>query len=310
MNPDLDQPCAAADPAALLAQPAPTAAFSDYLELTKPRLSLLSILTTLVGYLAALPGRSAWTLLPLLLGTGLTAGGVAALNQWMESDTDAQMSRTRARPIPSGRVTTGSAFVLGWGLCLGGLATLFAEVNGLSAAFALATIVCYLALYTPAKRWSRRSTEIGAVAGALPPLIGWAAAEGRISPLGWILSGALLLWQIPHFMAIAWTYRRDYAAVDFPMLAVRDATGGKVAAWSSVCAVLLLAVTLLPVCFGFCGAGYGLAAALLGAWFLSKAAVFLLPAGRERAARRLFFASIIYLPLLLGALVVDRCWLR
>ena len=306
MNPAPPQPSGMANPAGLLSETAAPAAFSDYLELTKPRLSFLSVLTVLVGYLAALPGRSAWTLLPLLLGTALSAGGVAALNQWMEADTDARMNRTRDRPIPSGRITTGSAFVLGWGLCLGGLAILLAEVNGLSAVFALATLVCYLALYTPAKRWSRWSTEIGAVAGALPPLIGWTAAEGRVSALGWILFGLLFFWQMPHFMAIAWMYRRDYLAVGFPMLAVRDASGAKVAAWSLACATLLVGVTLLPVWLGYCGAAYGLAATVLGAWFLWKALVFLRPAGREQAARRLFFASVLYLPLLLGVLVIDR----
>src|SRR5208283_2043194 len=170
-------------------------------------------------------------------------------------------------------------------------------------------MVCYLALYTPAKRWSRWSTEIGAVAGALPPLIGWTAAAGRVSALGWILFGLLFFWQMPHFMAIAWMYRRDYAAVGFPMLSVRDASGGKVAAWSLACAAMLVAVTLLPAWLGFCGAAYGLAATVLGVWFLWKALVFLRPAGREQGARRLFFASVLYLPLLLGALVVDRCWL-
>ncbi|MDD2763584.1 MAG: heme o synthase [Opitutaceae bacterium] len=290
------------------------ASLADYLELTKPRLSSLSVLTALVGYLAALsglsgvegPARNGWTLLNVLLGTAMAAGGVAALNQWLEADTDALMERTRSRPIPAGRVTTGSAFVLGWSLCAGGLALLFACVNGLSALCALATMVCYLALYTPAKRWSRWSTEIGAVAGALPPLIGWTAAEGRISPLGWILFGVLFFWQIPHFMAIAWTYRRDYEAVNFPMLSVRDAGGGRVAAWSVANTVLLVAVTLLPVALGYCGPAYGVAAAGLGAWYLWRALAFLRPAGRETAARRLFFASIFYLPVLLAALVIDR----
>ena len=306
MTPEIHLPCGTVNPDGLLSEAGAPAAFADYLELTKPRLSFLSVLTALVGYLAARPERSSWMLLPLLIGTALSAGGVAALNQWLEADTDARMSRTRDRPIPSGRVTTGSAFVLGWGLCLGGLAMLFAEVNGLSAAFALATMVCYLALYTPAKRWSRWSTEIGAVAGALPPLIGWAAAEGRVSTLGWILFGLLFFWQIPHFMAIAWMYRRDYVAVGFPMLSVRDTSGGRVAAWSFGCATMLVFETLLPVWFGFCGAAYGLAATVLGAWFLWKAAAFLRPAGREQAARRLFFASILYLPLVLAVLVADR----
>jgi protoheme IX farnesyltransferase len=183
---------------------------------------------------------------------------------------------------------------------------LFARVNGLAALMALGTMVSYLALYTPAKRWSRWSTEMGAVAGALPPLIGWAAAEGRISALGWILFGMLFLWQIPHFMAIAWNYRLDYAAVNFPMLSVRDAGGGRVAAWSLTSTMALVAVTALPVLLGLCGVLYGVAAAGLGAWFLRRAVAFMRRNERERAARRLFFASILYLPLLLAALVIDR----
>ena len=183
---------------------------------------------------------------------------------------------------------------------------LFTLVNGLSALFALATLVCYLALYTPAKRWSRWSTEIGAVAGAFPPLIGWAAADGRISALGWILFGVLFFWQIPHFLAIAWIYRRDYATVGFPLLPVRDAGGGRVAAWLFVSTACLVAVTLVPLPLGCGGTAYGVAAAVLGGWFLWRAAVFLRPAGREAAARRVFLVSICYLPLLLAALVVDR----
>ena len=296
----------AAGHAGLLAEAAPRAAFADYVELTKPRLSLLSVLTAAAAYLAARQPWNGVSLLSVLVGTALAAGGVAALNQWLEADVDARMRRTRDRPIPAGRVSTGSAFVVGWALCAGGLALLFAAVGGLSAIFALATMVCYLALYTPAKRWSRWSTELGAVAGALPPLIGWSAADGRVSGLGWILFAVLLFWQMPHFLAIAWTYRRDYAAAGFPMLAVRDAGGGRVAAWSLVHTVLLVAVSLLPVPLGYCNAFYGAAAAGLGAWFLWRAAGFARRTGREPAARRLFLASIGYLPLLLTALVLDR----
>jgi len=306
MNSGIRDSFESAAPAVLLADTGTLARFSDFLELTKPRLSLLSVLTALVGYLAAMPARAGWTLVPLLVGTAMCAGGVAALNQWLEADTDARMSRTRDRPIPSGRVSTGSAFVLGWGLCAGGLAMLLAEVNGLSAAFALATVVCYLALYTPAKRWSRWSTEIGAIAGALPPLIGWTAATGAVTGLGGILFAVMFFWQVPHFMAISWIYRRDYAAVNFPMLPVRDAAGGKVAAWSFICSVVLVVMTLLPVKLGYSHAAYGLAAGGLGCWFVWRAAAFVRPAGREVAARKLFFASIIYLPLLLAALVIDR----
>lgn len=280
--------------------------FVDYLELTKPRLSLLSVLTAMVGYFAARPPSDPAKLTLLLIGTMLAAGGVAALNQWMESDTDAQMKRTADRPIPAGKVPTGSAFVLGWLMCIAALFLLFAKVDRLAAMFTLFTIVSYLGWYTPAKRWSMWSTEIGAVAGAFPPLIGWTAGEGRVTALGWILFGVLYFWQIPHFMAIAWTYRRDYSTVHFPMLPVRDESGGKVAVWSLVNTFALVVVSLLPVALGLATKAYGLAAAVFGAWFLWRAIVFLHPEGRDVAARKLFFASIGYLPLVLGALVADR----
>ena len=282
------------------------ARFRDYLELTKPRLSLLSVLTAMVGYFAALPPSNPVKFTLLLIGTMLAAGGVAALNQWMESDTDAQMRRTADRPIPAGKVATGSAFVLGWLMCIGALFLMWARVDRFAAMFTLFTIVSYLGWYTPAKRWSTWSTEIGAIAGAFPPLIGWSAGEGRVTTLGWILFGVLYFWQIPHFMAIAWTYRRDYSAVHFPMLPVRDEAGGKVAVWSLVNTVALVVVSLLPVWHGLTTKAYGLAAGVFGAWFLWRAIVFLHPQGRDVAARKLFFASIIYLPLVLGALVVDR----
>ena len=288
---------------------APKALFVDYLELNKPRLSSLSVLTALAGYLAARPEHEGWKLVFAVTGTACAAGGVAALNQYMEWDTDALMRRTADRPIPSGKVATGSAFVLGWGLCIAGLAILFAEVNGLAAFFALLTMVCYLALYTPAKKRSPWATEIGALAGALPPLIGWAAAEGKISALGWILFGVLLFWQIPHFMAIAWLYRGDYAAAHFPMLSVRDQSGRRVARWSLVSAILLVAVSLLPTLLGFASAYYLAVALVAGVWFVGRAVIFLRPAGREFAARKLFFASLAYLPVQLAMLVADRCLL-
>jgi protoheme IX farnesyltransferase len=288
---------------------APKACFADYLELTKPRLSFLSVTTAVVGYFAARPAWEPSVFFALLAGTSCAAGGVAALNQWMESDTDALMKRTADRPLPAGRVPTGSAFVLGWTLCAAGLAVLFAKVNGLAAFFALATMVSYLAIYTPAKRWSRWSTEIGAVAGAFPPLIGWAAAETQTTSLGLILFGVLFFWQIPHFMAIAWTYRQDYDAVHFPMLAVRDATGAKVARWSLLATVALVAVSAWPTALGLTSVYYLATTFILGIWFVLRAVAFLQATSREAAARRLFFASIIWLPLQLAALVADRlCW--
>lgn len=282
------------------------ARFRDYLELTKPRLSLLSVLTAMVGYFAARPPSNPTKLTLLLIGTSLAAGGVAALNQWLEHDTDAQMKRTSDRPIPTGKVATGSAFVLGWLMCVAALFLLFARVDRLAAFFTLLTIISYLGWYTPAKRRSRWSTEIGAVAGAFPPLIGWCAGDGVVSPLGWILFGILFFWQIPHFMAVAWTYRRDYSAVHFPMLPVRDESGHRVAWWSLINCVALVALTLLPVHLGLASRAYGVAAAGLGLWFIWRAVAFLRPPVRDPMARKLFLASIAYLPLLLGALVADR----
>lgn len=287
------------------ATPSP-AKFGDYLELTKPRLSLLSVLTALVGYLSARPEHDPLKLVLLIVGTCLAAGGVAALNQWLEHETDALMKRTADRPIPTGKVATGSAFVLGMLMCIAALFLLFACVHPLAALFTLLTIVSYLGWYTPAKKWSLWSTEIGAIAGAFPPLIGWAAGEGRVTVLGWILFGVLFFWQIPHFMAIAWTYRRDYSTVHFPMLPVRDEAGGRVAAWSFVNSLALVAISLLPVAYGLASRWYGVVAVVGGLWFLSRAAAFLRVSGRDASARRLFFASIGYLPLVLGALVVDR----
>lgn len=283
-----------------------SAKFGDYLELTKPRLSLLSVLTALVGYLAARPEHDTLRLILVSIGTSLAAGGVATLNQWLESDTDARMKRTADRPLPTGKIPTGSAFVLGWLMCVVSLFLFFSCVNYLSALFTLLTIVAYLGWYTPAKRWSRWSTEIGAIAGAFPPLIGWTAAEGRVTALGSILFGILFFWQIPHFMAIAWTHRRDYSAVHFPMLPVRDEKGGWVAAWSLLTTLALVAVSVLPWTLGLATFWSGGVALAGGAWFLWCAVVFLRAEGRDQAARKLFLCSIAYLPLVLGALVADR----
>jgi protoheme IX farnesyltransferase len=285
---------------------ASTAKFRDYLELTKPRLSLLSVITTLIGYFAARPPSDPAKLILLFIGTSLAAGGVAALNQWLEHETDAQMKRTADRPIPAGKVPTGSAFVLGWLMCIVALFLLFAKVDRLAALFTLLTIISYLGWYTPAKKRSVWSTEIGAIAGAFPPLIGWCAGEGRVTALGWILFGVLFFWQIPHFMAVAWTYRRDYSAVHFPMLPVRDESGKRVALWALINTVALVIVSLLPVFLGYASKGYGLAATLGGAWFVWRAIAFTRSETRDAMARKLFLASIAYLPLVLGALVADR----
>jgi protoheme IX farnesyltransferase len=229
---------------------------------------------------------------------------------WMEGDTDAKMKRTAGRPIPTGIIAPGSAFIVGWALCIAGLAVLFKLVNGYSAFLGLATIVAYLAIYTPAKRWSRWNTELGAISGALPPLIGWAAAGRSNSGIGWSLFAIMFTWQMPHFFAIAWTYRKDYAAAGMPMLSVVDPSGNVLSRWTFVWTVLLVASSLFPTLLGYCSWYYGIFAALLGLWFLVSAFHFLNPARRDTEARRLFIISIAYLPLLLGFLVADRVIFR
>ncbi len=297
-------------PSASMPAVAESANWRHYLELTKPRLSMLSVSTAMVGYLAAGPYWEWSRTFLVVLGTALCAGGVAALNQWMESDLDALMKRTQDRPIPRGIIAPGSAFVLGWALCIAGMVVLFRLVNGMSAFLALATVVAYLAIYTPAKKWSRWSTEIGAVSGALPPMIGWAAA-GRSNPeLGWALFAILYTWQMPHFLSLAWTYRQDYAAAHFPMLSVVDPTGVKVSRRAFVWTVLLVAASAMPTLLGYCSWYYFAGAVALGLWFLKSAFTFLNPERRETEARRLFFKSIAYLPLLLALPVADRMFFK
>jgi protoheme IX farnesyltransferase len=269
---------------------------------------MMSVITAMIGYLAAVPySYFDWARTALVvLGTALCAGGAAALNMWMEGDTDALMQRTAGRPIPAGIVKPGSAFVLGWALSMAGLAVLFRFVNGMSAFLALATIVSYVSIYTPAKRWSRWNTEIGAISGAFPPMIGWAAA-GRTNPeLGWALFAILYTWQMPHFFSLAWTYRKDYAAAGLKMISVLDPTGHKVATRAFVWTVLLVVAGALPTLLGYCTWYYFAFAVALGLWILKSAFNFLNPAKREFEARRLFRISLAYLPLLLGLLVADR----
>lgn len=281
-------------------------AWSAYYELTKPRLSLLSVITALVGYLAALPERNLSVLLCFLSGTALCAGGAATLNQWIERKTDALMRRTRDRPLPAGLVSPANALWLGIALSVVGTSLLFVGANPLAGAIGLVTILTYIAIYTPLKLKTRWATEIGALPGALPPLIGWAAAEGGISTLGWILFGILSFWQIPHFMAIAWTFRDDYESAGFPMLTVVDPTGHKAAIWAVINAVALLGVSVLPIYFGLASWFYTAVAVVFGIWILFRSIAFAKDSTRDSAARKLFFNSILYLPAVLFSLVIDR----
>ncbi len=275
-------------------------------ELTKPRLSLLSVITALVGYLAALPVRNIPLLFNFIVGTALCAGGAAALNQWLEKDEDSIMKRTRERPLPTGQVSMGLALTLGIAISIIGSVQLWLGVNALTGLLGAATIISYVAIYTPMKKRTRWATEVGAISGALPPLMGWAAAEGTISALGWILFGILTFWQVPHFMAIAWSFRADYEKAGFPMLSVIDRKGDRVARWALINGLLLFVVSLLPLFLGFSGWIYGAFALFFGVWILKRCIDFMKPDDRDTSAKKLFFNSIFYLPAVLFSLVIDR----
>ena len=277
----------------------------DFYELTKPRLSFLSVVTAIVGYLSANPARDFGVLISLLFGTSLAAGGAAVLNQWLERDADAKMARTRERAIPAGRVRPLHALLYGLGLSVAGCGILYAGANFLASVLTVATITTYVLLYTPLKQLTTWNTVIGAIPGALPPLIGWAAATGKIGLLGWILFAILFFWQMPHFFAIAWTYRKDYSQGGFVMLSNADNTGRKVAVQSFIFCLALIVSSLLPVLLGEASWVYGLIALAAGIYLLRPAIDFLHVERRDTAARKLFFASIFYLPALLFPLVLD-----
>ncbi|KRP37681.1 MAG: protoheme IX farnesyltransferase [Opitutaceae bacterium BACL24 MAG-120322-bin51] len=280
----------------------------DFYELTKPRLSFMSVVTAVAGYLSADPTRDFSVLFSLLVGTSLAAGGAAVLNQWLEREADAKMVRTKNRAIPAGRIAPIHAFIYGMGLSILGCFLLYKGANLLAGTLTAATIASYVLLYTPLKRFTTWNTLVGAIPGALPPLIGWAAAEGRITTLGWILFAILFLWQMPHFFAIAWTHRKDYAQGGFVMLSNADSTGQKVAIQSFVFCLALIVSTLLPVLLGYATWIYGVIAIVAGIYYLRPAIAFLNVDQRDAAARKLFFASIFYLPALLLPLVLDL-WL-
>jgi protoheme IX farnesyltransferase len=287
------------------ARPASPATLIALVALTKPQLAFMTVLTAMVAYGTARP--AAGSALATLLGTTLAAAGALSLNQWWERRADAQMQRTRGRPLPQAQVTP--AVALAWSLALSfaGVAVLAALVNLTAAAIAALTILIYGLVYTPLKRRTRWATELGAVSGALPPLLGNAAAGDLWAAPGAALAALLLCWQMPHFFAIGWRHRVDYRAAGFKLLPTVDSTGKQTAGWSLFYAALLLPVSLAPWVLGHLGALYGVTAALAGCAFLWRAGQFVAaPGDRDAAARRLFFASILYLPLVLGALALDR----
>jgi protoheme IX farnesyltransferase len=279
---------------------------ADYVALTKPRLNLLVIATTAAGcYLGAGSGLDAALLFHVVCGTALVAGGSAAFNQIAERHVDALMERTKHRPVAEGRLSPRDAFLFAAVLSAAGLVWLALAANLLATAVAAATLVTYVWVYTPLKRRSSFATVIGAIPGALPPMIGWAAATDTLSREAWILFAIVFFWQMPHFLAIAWLFRDDYGRAGFPMLPVVDpggrSTGYQVAAYASA----LLPVSLTPSLMGLSGPVYFLVALVLGLAFLFASLRFAVRRTR-RDARTLFLASIAYLPLVWIAMIADR----
>ena len=283
-----------------------TARMRDYIALTKPRLNALVVATTAAGWcLGNQAGAPAHSMATVVVGTTLVAAGAAALNQVLERGTDALMQRTRLRPVPAGRLSPRAASEFGIALTVIGLFLLAADVNLTSAALAFVTVVVYLAVYTPLKRRTPAATLVGALPGALPPLIGWAGARGDLSLEGVTLSAIVFFWQVPHFMAIAWLCRDDYRNAGFPMLPVIETDGRRTGHTALVYAALLLPISLLPSLTGLAGVVYGGVALALGCGFWSLAASFA-KSRSDETARVLFLGSLAYLPLLWIVMIADR----
>ena len=276
----------------------------DYLELTKPRLSVFVLVVVFISAWLASPGSVA-VVLAAVVGTGLVAGGANALNMLLERDYDARMRRTWNRPLPAGRLSPREAMVFGLMLGFSGVILLAAATTVLAAGLAAFNLICYVAIYTPLKRRTTLNTHIGAVPGAVPTLIGWAAVTGTIGPVAWMLFLIVYLWQLPHFLSIAWLYREDYERGGFRMLSVVDGDGFATGRQAVLGAMALIPVSLLPVTGGLSGIVYLFGALLLGLLFLRRAIMFAI-ARTAVAARRLMRASLLYLPLVLALMLADR----
>jgi protoheme IX farnesyltransferase len=296
-------------PAGSGAETALTNRFADFVTLTKPRLNLLVLLTTLAGlYLAAPSGVELALLVNTMMGTALVAGGAAALNQVWERRTDALMRRTSTRPLPGGRLGTSEGTWFGVLLSAVGLAQLALAVNVTAATVAAATLGSYVLVYTPLKVRTSLATLVGAIPGALPPVIGWTAATDTITLPALVLFGIVFFWQMPHFLGLAWLFREDYANAGIPLLPVEEPDGRRTGQQALIYTAALWPVSLLPTVVGLAGVPYALVATALGLLFVWLALRF----ARQRSmanARVLFLFSITYLPILLGALVADRLWI-
>src|SRR5256714_1983374 len=282
------------------------ARLSVYVELTKPRITFLIVLTSAAGFCLGSRGAVNYLLFAnAMISIGLLSSGIATLNQFIERDLDGLMRRTASRPLPSGRLAPLEAMWLGVLLTAGAETSLALLVNGLSAVLGLTVIAGYLFLYTPLKTRSTLSTAVGAFPGAMPPLIGWTAARGEIDVAAWVLFAILFLWQFPHFLAIAWMYREDYGRAGIRMLPVVEpegrVTGQQIIAYS----VMLLPVSLLPTVLGLSGKIYLGAAFVVGLLFVASSVRAALSKSNQHA-RQLLLASVLYLPILFGVMVLNR----
>jgi protoheme IX farnesyltransferase len=287
----------------------------DYIELTKPRITWLILMSTGIGYFFGLPAAAGWweflgsihlvSLLHTIIGTGLIASGTAALNQWYEREADRKMRRTARRPLPAGKMSAASAFVFGAALSVAGFLELWLGVNLLSGIIGAFTLCSYLFVYTPLKQRTWWSTTIGAIPGAMPPMIGYAAAAGAITPQAWVLAAILFLWQFPHFYSIAWMYKEDYARAGIRMLPVVEPDCRSTARQILLYGLALIPVSLIPGILGMSGRIYLLGAFLLGLWFLYSGVRVALERSTLRA-RKVLVASVLYLPLIYGLMLLDR----
>ena len=304
----IDQPLLAATASDQDLLAAISSRVSAYVSLTKPRLVLLVLVTVAVGFLLGPRGSASHatlsSLVATLLGTALVAGGAGALNQWLERERDARMRRTANRALPAGRLAPSEAVVFGGLIALAGMALLLVGANPLAAEVALVTFVLYVFAYTPLKTRTTLNTVIGAIPGALPPVIGWSAATGRLGVEAWALFLIVFLWQFPHFLAIAWIYRDDYQHAGFRMLTVGDVRGRMTGCQAVSYALALIPAGLLPAMVGLAGPIYFAGAMLLGVVYLVAAARFWLEAS-DRCARRLLRASFVYLPTVLLLLLLN-----
>ena len=288
----------------------------DYVVLMKPELTGLSVLTTLCGYYLASQGPiEPVHFILVALGTTFVGGGLGALNQYIERHYDAMMRRTERRPLPSGRMEPEAAFWFGFIMLLAGNALMFSVANITTGIIALTISGVYLFLYTPLKRVTSWSTIIGGIPGALPPLMGWTAAGGDLSAAAWILFAILFFWQIPHFYALAWMYRKDYARAGFEMLAVKDELGSRISLETVICIGVLILSSLGLYVVGVAGWQYSVAATVSGLLFLAYGLLFYRFSGQSAEAstvklnqvsRRLFLASLWYLPILMFFMIIDK----